>query len=454
MEKTIKAIVERVVIDGPHGPYVIATTQAFTGSVTFSLERNVWQEQGHPEPGEVVFLYELREKRQGWRAKKGRYWKPSDEQTAQGEEIMERLKFLLKRLKSKWFPSKEDITWKKWVDFKSRETRDLVGLLSQAVNDSFKKRALFLLTVPSAAVNPIYWKGDIGKFYHGSDILDKLTPDLLNYAAELITQFVIALRPMHCDRPKHLVSGGGGITMYMSIPDKYHDALRFYNNCILNFLVKLPAEQGEKLFPLFSLNDISTFWNMDDASGYNPFQHLLYIKELDEKWKRVADLAMRKIVQDEVAGKTKPREEHEDALRCYARIVQMQLYGELTYSVKLFGEQVQCLMDNRNPDAHLIDNWHVIRIFKLLSDDSYKELRHQLARFVVLENTGEFSKFSIYSSETAEAANQMLEEFGDDQELVEKVKILIEEGEKRKAENAARQKETETTEENILAAMK
>ena len=452
MIKGIKAVVERVVLDGPHGPFVITTSKAFTGSVTFSLERNVWQEHGHPEPGEVVFLYELREKRQGWRAKKGRYWKPSDEQTAQEEEIMERLMFSLKRLRSKWFPTEEDMKWKSWVDFKSRETRDLVNLLSQKVNDIFKKRALFLLFVPSATVNPLYWKGDIGKFYHGLDILDKLTPDLLSYAAELVMQFVTALSPVHCDRPRNVAEGGGGIMIYMSIPDKYHDALSFYNRCILKLLAKLPAEQAEKIFPLYSLNDISTFWNMDTASGYNPFQNLMYSDDINEKWKRLADGKMRDIVRAEIEGKVKPREEHEDALRCYSSFIQRQFYGS-HYPKKLLVEQVQFLVENLQPNTHLINCFNVINFFDLLYADSQKELRHKIARYTVMENMEKYGRFHVYDTRTRRAAEQMLEEFADDQELAEKVRELIAEGERRQAENAAHYAEEKEAEKSILAAM-
>ena len=41
---SVRAILERVVLEGAHGSFAIATTRAFTGSIAFSLERNVWQE--------------------------------------------------------------------------------------------------------------------------------------------------------------------------------------------------------------------------------------------------------------------------------------------------------------------------------------------------------------------------------------------------------------------------
>lgn len=83
----VKAIVQKVIPDGNHGPYAVATTEVaeIDGSVTFSLEPTVWQENELPEEGMFVYLEELRLKRSGWRAKKGRFWKPSDEQIQQRE---------------------------------------------------------------------------------------------------------------------------------------------------------------------------------------------------------------------------------------------------------------------------------------------------------------------------------------------------------------------------------
>lgn len=83
---SIKAMVQKVILDGKHGLFFVATSdQIPDGSVTCSLEPTVWKESMHPEEGDVVFLDELRQKRAGWRAKMGRFWKPSDEQNQQTE---------------------------------------------------------------------------------------------------------------------------------------------------------------------------------------------------------------------------------------------------------------------------------------------------------------------------------------------------------------------------------
>lgn len=76
---TVKAVVQKVIAQGPHGPYTVATTETLEGSVTFSLEPTVWQEEDWPEAGNVVLLSKIRRKRAGWRAKAGRYYLPSDE---------------------------------------------------------------------------------------------------------------------------------------------------------------------------------------------------------------------------------------------------------------------------------------------------------------------------------------------------------------------------------------
>lgn len=81
-----KAIVQKVFPEGPHGPYAFATAEDrpdIVGSIAFSLERTVWDENDWPEGGSVVLLGKLRLKRAGWRAKEGRFWTPSDERTQQ-----------------------------------------------------------------------------------------------------------------------------------------------------------------------------------------------------------------------------------------------------------------------------------------------------------------------------------------------------------------------------------
>lgn len=71
------AVVEKVILDGKHGPYAVARCDQL-GTVTFSLDRNVWREKDLPTEGFRVMLSDVREKRAGWRAMRGRFVRPSD----------------------------------------------------------------------------------------------------------------------------------------------------------------------------------------------------------------------------------------------------------------------------------------------------------------------------------------------------------------------------------------
>jgi hypothetical protein len=80
-KKGYQAVVEKIIPGGKHGPYAVARSDEL-GSVTFSLDKDVWQEGDWPEAGTCVMLSQIRKKRAGWRAQHGRYVEPSDEQRA------------------------------------------------------------------------------------------------------------------------------------------------------------------------------------------------------------------------------------------------------------------------------------------------------------------------------------------------------------------------------------
>lgn len=78
-DRGYQAVVEKIIRGGKHGPYAVARTDEI-GSITFSLDGNVWQEKYWPEPGMYVMLSQVRKKRAGWRAQYGRFIEPSDDQ--------------------------------------------------------------------------------------------------------------------------------------------------------------------------------------------------------------------------------------------------------------------------------------------------------------------------------------------------------------------------------------
>ena len=77
----IRAIVQKVITNGRHGPYAFAVSEGINAlKITFSLAEDVWKESEMPEEGMFVVLSQLRKKRGGWRAHRARFLTPADEQ--------------------------------------------------------------------------------------------------------------------------------------------------------------------------------------------------------------------------------------------------------------------------------------------------------------------------------------------------------------------------------------
>lgn len=78
MEQVFFARVQKI-LPGRHGPYVFARSAEIRGSITFSLNPQVWQESSQPTEGEIVVLSDLRRKDAGWRAHCARFMRPGDQ---------------------------------------------------------------------------------------------------------------------------------------------------------------------------------------------------------------------------------------------------------------------------------------------------------------------------------------------------------------------------------------
>lgn len=83
-ENECRAIVEKIITNGRHGPYAVARREenGALETITFSLNSPSWNED-YPDPGTYVILSDIRKKRNGWRAMHGRFMRPSDEKNQQ-----------------------------------------------------------------------------------------------------------------------------------------------------------------------------------------------------------------------------------------------------------------------------------------------------------------------------------------------------------------------------------
>ena len=88
MKQQYEAMVEKVIANGKHGSYAVATHKKL-GKITFSLDHKVWKEKETPDAGSLVILQSVRKKRAGWRAKQARFFTPEDQQTEKRKENSE-----------------------------------------------------------------------------------------------------------------------------------------------------------------------------------------------------------------------------------------------------------------------------------------------------------------------------------------------------------------------------
>ncbi len=349
-----------------------------------------------------------------------------------------------------WFPASDDAAWKKWVDLRKREHRDLVELLSSSVGLRFKERALFLLLVPGPEFNPLYWHDELGKFYDRARFLETMPDELAAFAVRVIVGFWVALIPQHQPAPKHAVAGGGGVTLHIAIPDKYHRALDVYNDGIRQLIPRVPPDIAEGLFAIYSLNDISSYWNMDDASGYNPFLALLFDPKIADVWKKKADAKMRQIIQDERDGRSRPREDWENAMGCYVRAVNMFIADELPYDQALLIDQLRYLTGDAFAGLPVIESWRILPVLKRLSDPGDRDLLRRVIKAVVLSKEG----FAVYSDDTRLAAEAMLLVIAEDEpDVSARIILALEAASRRQKEDETRSMSDARSEADVLAQM-
>ncbi|KPJ70777.1 hypothetical protein AMJ51_00995 [Microgenomates bacterium DG_75] len=437
-QQLIKAVVKSIVPEGKHGPYAVVEAEGIEGSITFSLATEVWREEEKPKPGDTVLLSKFRETKAGWRAMRGRFFQPFDEQIARSKEhIMKRIDAIIERWKSKFFPSETDKIWREWVDFKERETHDLLGLIrDETMRLEFKARALFILLTPDFSLSPFLWRvrerDKRSYVWLSIKDLEGLSTELQLYVAELIAEFY----------------------QYQRREKNVWDTSSEYGHLGLRLLTLLPDEKIEILAPLFE----SLAWRALSTDTYM-WQWIMENSEVDEKWKVILDQEMRQVVTKSLLGTSQLPPLFEDALRFYARVV-TDVYRREVYSKALLADQATFIVEvaPRNREGFsLFDHSHVVNIFKVLADEK-PECLYNFCSFVMQDGT---KGFVVENEASLQAAKLMLEVVGDDPELTQQLQDTILAGKQEIAEKARRgeeyKKRQETrkkAEQAILAKMK
>ena len=397
-KEAIRAVVKKIIPDGTHGPYAVATTDGIEGSITFSLKEDVWNENDWPEPGTIVLLSKLCKKTAGWRSMEARLYKIEDEQLANSkEDIMNKINALFLRWKSKYFPTETDKVWVDWVYLGERRGLiDLDDLIQNGkIKDEYKARALFILLTPHLSWCPFFWIDHDGAFknYYSyisrkSFKINSLSVDLLLYVSELITVFY-----QHLKDRKVLNSHS-------------RSAMSNYNSYIIELAAILPEEYVGKILLLFEFNDPRR--GDRDPSRYHPLEQIFRHLGIGERWKKEADNMMHRIIRNGPGGTTL----NEFALKCYTSIVESMLhFDHLPYSRKLFLDQIRFIAEVTSVDCYRdpFSSSDITKILKMIAVEGENDYLSAQFSILVLTRDDEFK----VNKGSLEAAELMLEAIKD-----------------------------------------
>lgn len=285
----------------------------------------------------------------------------------------------------------ENRIWENWAKYSLRSGEELLNIVYGPFREEFQKMALFLLLAPDTAFAPFYWKGrELFHFLYTEVDFKKVETGLRAHAAYWLTKF-IDFTKSHWDDCDHKTV-----------------LLDAYNKYILQLLFVLPVEdnQAETLFQYFSINDIA-FWfvNHQNSSGYNPLLALWKNHQINERWKRIADAEMRRVIKEERRGEREPRQSYEDALRCYVKHLQsLLLKHSFPYSKDFLADQISFLISLEVYDQYLIQPESIGLLLNLLADEKYGDLRQRLIRFAVLRD----NNFKVNDEQTEKSALTIL----------------------------------------------
>lgn len=337
---------------------------------------------------------------------------------------------------------KDNAIWENWTKPSFRSSAELAEIVYGTYQKEFQKRALFLLLVPDTRLAPFHWLppnftlGCVHNYLNHEVDFKKVEIGLRAYAVYWLTKFI----------------------EYSKYQIHHYDHRIFwldaYNKYIFQLLAILPAEdnEAEDLFSYFSINE-SVVIGENGSSRYNPLILLWKNPQINEKWKRMADLEIRSVIKNELRGDSTPREPHEEALHCYTKHLQSLLsrdHSHLPYSKEFLAEQLDFLTSLEVSDQYLIQPESVALILNLLMDKKYENIRGRFIRFAVLRD----GNFKIYSDQTVEAAQLILLEKNGDRQVTTIITDILNSYLSEKLNQKQKAEEKERAKELLLAPMR
>jgi hypothetical protein len=312
--------------------------------------------------------------------------------------------------------------WENWftVEDRDRNQHEVEVLLKSDVKDAFKARVLAILLAPRAEDVPFVGgkcaKSDTDLMFDKNTQFSDLPPLLRACAFELLVIYTRAVE----DRSR-------------------------YGRHILDALTTLSPEHSAaaQLFDRYALMG---------QPDYPTFGELLRSKA-PEKWKWLADAKMRELI---LTGKKTPTTD-DGVLAEYSYSIMVCLNGKpFPYGEDLLVSQIEFLLGFPNLRSYCLcyDNL-TRRGLERIGGVARRDLRHQFARRMVLDEGGESGTFEINYTEGRTVAVMLLKEFGEsDPELGAYLRSAIADADKYKRKQNAAARKRNARDNALLARMR
>lgn len=340
-----------------------------------------------------------------------------------------------------------------WNDYMSdkRDQQSLVSLLKdKEIHPLFQARAMESLSAPKISNLP--FKVNVDTDFYQDSFLSSNTRHWVQETTTEQALFLVRKIPLYIKEveKKKLFD-------FLKSDSNNNDKLINYNDLIPILLRKLSIEDEgtDKLFDSFKINDLVSFNNFENASGYRPLKRLMTDKLVDEHWKLKAANKIHEIISKEENGKIKPREDWERAISCYCEILdflawQMTNEGGLPISNSFYEKEIAFVLDFKK--VPIVDKRRTNVVLNILQN---REIWYKFAKKQILPNEHEgYEGFTIESDEDVEFAQRAITDFYDDQDIKSFFSKQFREYEIMRNNKSKFQQENIEKKERIISAMK